>query len=244
MVEISIIGVFIAGVLMFFAPCTLPLIPTFMAYLAGSTEPKLLAGQQRTTLLVHTVSYCLGFATVFISLGIVAGYVGVWLHTYKVLISQISGLGIIAVGLVMAGLRFPSWGTRSVQTSVRAVASPYVAYGIGFMFAIGWTPCVGPLLATILLLASSAESVVVGTGLLAVFSMGLALPFIVTALLYSHVYAYYAHSAALWQRIQFAAGIVLVVVGVLLFTNTYQYMIGVLYTFYEMVGFSSLYRFF
>lgn len=241
-----IISTFFAGVLMFLAPCTLPLIPAFLAYLSGTNEGLPATPQRRWRLVRYTLAYCAGFSTVFIALGVLAGQFGNWLVSYQTVLMQVGGGLVIAVGLTLLGV--PAWfgwqRNTPVQLPIPKRVSLVVAYGIGVSFALAWTPCIGPVLATVLLYASTTSTAGTGAFLLGVFSLGLTIPFVLTALLYERSTRAFIRSAQFVARLNQLAGGVLLILGLLLLFDAMQYVYTAGYQLFAVLGLDTLYQFF
>ncbi len=181
-----IIPAFVAGLVSFLMPCTFPLVPSFLAFIAGTTKDDSKTNPRRFVIVRNALAFVLGFSIVFVFFGVIAGLVGNTLGEYKVLLNRISGLMIVLFGIVLLDLskfKFLSI-TRSIKLPNtlkpgRVVSSMLIGVGLGF----GWTPCVGPLLGSILLLASSSDTIFQGGFLLSIFSLGLGMPFIILAIL-------------------------------------------------------------
>jgi cytochrome c-type biogenesis protein len=236
----------LAGVLMFLAPCTLPLVPAFLAYLSGTAGTDVPAAERRRRLLSYTLLYCLGFSVVFITLGVLAGLVGGVFATYQILLMQLSGVFVIVIGVSLTGvLARMGWGTSTVQgLPLPPTASYPVAFGLGVAFAFAWTPCIGPVLATILLYASTTGTAVTGAFLLSVFSLGLTIPFVFTALFFERALTLLPRASAVLTRCNQLAGWLLVVLGVLLLTNSIGFVFDAGYWLFAILGLDVLYQFF
>lgn len=207
-----IIGAFGAGLGMFFAPCTLPIVPGYLAFIAGGRT----AGRQ--ALLRNACAFVLGFSLVFILLGIFASAIGAALGAYRLYVPQVAGAVIMLFGLTMLGLRIPGLGTEHrlrLPAFVRVGTTPSSAF-IGALFALGWSPCIGPILGTVLLIASSSATTLEGALLLTVFSAGLALPFILCALLMERAEPLIARFAALTSVFNTFSACVLIALGFLM----------------------------
>lgn len=187
MVELSIgfiISAFIAGLLTFLAPCTLPLVPAYLGFISGVSTKELedpeTAHAARKKVFLNGIFFILGFSIVFILFGTLAGVLGQELAPFRLWIGRISGILVILFGLVMLGvfhLKFMQGGSALALPKWMKAGSLTSSFTVGGAFAFGWTPCVGPILASILLLASTG-SAAQGALMLAIFSLGLALPFI------------------------------------------------------------------
>jgi len=187
-----IIPAFIAGIFTFLAPCTLPLVPGYLAFISGVSASDLKNPQKASTVrgkvFLNGLFYVIGFSAVFILIGTLLGLGGAALAGYRVLLTRIGGAVIIILGLHMAGLWHPRFlqflsGEKKIHagTSLKS-GRPLSSLAFGAIFALGWTPCVGPILGVILTFAASSGTVLKGTILLTVFSLGLALPFLAIAL--------------------------------------------------------------
>ena len=204
-----VIPSFVAGVLTFLAPCTLPLVPGFVSYLGGS-------GGGRRGKLINTLWYVLGFTLVFVLLGMVFGTVGGYVNQYRQVLTKVGGVIIILFGLTMMGVRLPvmerEWAAFAGLR--RANASAFL---LGIIFALGWSPCVGPILGTVLLLAANTATAATGAGLLFVYSLGLALPFMVMAAVVGHGVKIAGHWLAVLEKV---GGVLLVAMGVMILTGS------------------------
>lgn len=192
-----IISAFVAGLLTFLAPCTLPLVPGYLGFISGVNQDELknpkTAKRARRKIFINGVFFIIGFSAVFILFGTLAGLLGQSLVPYRIWLTRISGIFVIFFGLFMLGvfklqifqrekrMKIPSWLT---------VGKPSSSLVIGSAFAFGWTPCVGPILGSILLLAGTSGTALQGTILLTVFSLGLAIPFLLIALAFSRATEY------------------------------------------------------
>jgi len=185
--NVSIGAAILAGVISFLSPCVLPLVPPYLCFIGGASLEELsqpgatTARQQRRTMFA-ALMFVAGFTTVFVMLGASASLVGQLLRAHLTLLSQIAGLAIIVMGLHFLGLFRVGFLNREARYHGAAKpAGPLGAYAIGLAFAFGWTPCIGPVLAVILSLAASEQDVAKGAGLLAVYSLGLGIPFLLAA---------------------------------------------------------------
>ncbi len=227
--DLSIIAsAFIAGVLTFFAPCTLPLVPAFLGIISGARIEDLknpeIAKTVRWRIFKNAVFYVLGFSLVFISFGVAFSYLGT-LFVIQELLEKVGGLLIIAFGLVLLGwLRIP-WLSSEKQIAVPRLfhnVSLANSFLLGAIFALGWSPCIGPLLGSILLLASTSGTVFEGTFLLVVFSIGLGLPFLITSLLIGKAFTAFGRWGSILSVLNKVAGIFLVVIGFLLISGNFS----------------------
>jgi cytochrome c-type biogenesis protein len=181
------LGVALAGLASFLSPCVLPLVPPYLCYLGGTTMDQMTAEEGLATavwrrVIVASLFFVLGFTTVFVALGASASLVGQLIQTYRGELAIVAGLIIILFGLHFLGvLRIPLlYGEARYQGEISG-ASFLGAYIIGLAFAFGWTPCIGPILATVLAIAANEASLAAGVRLLAVYSLGLGVPFVLAA---------------------------------------------------------------
>lgn len=185
MIEISGIAVltaFLAGVISFLSPCVLPLVPGYLSYVAGRSFDDLQQGGGRAPALLLSLFFVLGFSTVFISFGASATVLGQVLLKYRYEANIISGTIIIVLGLFMTGIVKLAWLQRDFRFNAALKGGhPAAAYVLGLAFAFGWTPCIGPVLGAILTLSAATSDVTQGVALLAIYSLGLSLPFLAAA---------------------------------------------------------------
>ena len=216
---------FSAGLFSFLSPCVLPLFPSYVSFITGMSVGDLtadLTGATRRRVLLHAVAFVLGFSLVFVGLGASFSAAGQFLLDYRDLIRRIGGVLIVVFGLYIAGvLRVGVFG-RTAQFQLREKPAGYLgSLAVGITFAIGWTPCVGPILGAILSLAGTAETVQRGIGLLMAYSAGLGVPFLLSALALGSFLRFFKRYRPFIPIMERAAGVLLVIVGVLVFTNYY-----------------------
>lgn len=251
MLELSFtfaISAFIAGLLMFLAPCTLPLVPAYLAFISGVKQDEVSKNKEaRKKIRTNAIAFVLGFSTIFIGFGILAGFFGSFVGPYRALLSQIGGGFIIIFGLMMLNIihLVPLARDRKMKLP-RFVkpGEPTSAYLIGSIFALGWTPCVGPVLASILLLATTKATILSGALLLGLFSAGLALPFIATALLYARAGNLIAKYAKISQFVSVFGGLLLIGIGLLLVFNNFGLTVQYGYQIMEFFGIGNLLEFY
>jgi cytochrome c-type biogenesis protein len=185
--NVSMGAAVLAGIISFLSPCVLPLVPPYLVYMSGVSLEDLTAesadtGQHRKRVMLSSLLFVLGFTTVFVLLGATASALGQVLRVNLPLLSQIAGAAIIIMGLHFLGVFRLGFLMREARYQTEQSAASYAgAYVIGLAFAFGWTPCIGPVLAAILSVAGSTESVGRGMGLLALYSLGLGIPFMIAA---------------------------------------------------------------
>jgi cytochrome c-type biogenesis protein len=236
MVEnVSILAAFLAGVLSFISPCVLPLIPGYLSFISGVTLDDLhgtvtagagvaVATPRATRRRVMLTSLCfiLGFSIVFVTLGATATALGQLVMERLRILGRIAGIVIIIFGLHTMGLLRIGWlySEKRVQVA-RKPAGAIGAVLVGIAFAFGWTPCIGPILAGILAIAATQETVAQGVELLAVYSAGLGIPFLITGLAIDQFFTAFAKIRRYYRAIEFVSGGLLVVIGVLIFTDRF-----------------------
>jgi cytochrome c-type biogenesis protein len=184
--NVTILAALLAGLVSFLSPCVLPLVPPYLVYLAGTSierlsgdDPK--TGSMRDTVLAALLFVC-GFSTVFVALGASASVIGAFIRAYSADLAIVAGLVIIVMGLHFLGVFRIGWMLREQRMEMIKPVGLWGAYLMGLAFAFGWTPCIGPILAAILAVAASEQTVAKGAGLLAVYSAGLGIPFLLAAL--------------------------------------------------------------
>ncbi|MGZ5844126.1 MAG: cytochrome c biogenesis CcdA family protein [Xanthobacteraceae bacterium] len=183
--DVTIFAALLAGLVSFLSPCVLPLVPPYLVYLAGTSLERLADEEpppqvQRDTVLAAGL-FVAGFSTIFVALGASASVIGALLRFYSNELAVVAGIAIIIMGLHFLGLTPIGFLYRQARLQVQKPVGLWGAYVMGLAFAIGWTPCIGPILAAILAVAASKSTVAKGAGLLAVYSFGLGVPFIVAA---------------------------------------------------------------
>jgi len=234
----TVVATFAAGVLSFFAPCTVPLLPAYLSYVSGLSAVELAgtggAGQRRR-LLTGTALFVLGFGIVFVLLGIGAGGLGATVHRASRPVEVIGGALMVVFGAAIAGLLIVprlQWERRLQLPERLRGAGLWAALPLGISFGIGWTPCVGPYLASALTLAAVGAHVGTGAFLLGVYALGLGMPFVVTALLWASLPDLPRRAARLALPLARIGGGMLIVVGVLLATGAYSHLTSVLASLY------------
>ncbi len=220
--NVTLIAAFAAGFLSFISPCVLPLIPGYISFVSGASLEEMRAGQgaARQQMLLRSLAFVIGFSLVFIALGASATAIGRFIFDKQPLLSKIAGAVIIVFGLHMMGvfrLAFLDYDKRAQTT--RKPAGPLGALLVGIAFAFGWTPCIGPILAGILVVAASKETIGEGVLLLAIYSLGLGVPFLLTSLAIDRFFSVAAAIRRHYHAIELTSGGLLVAIGVLIFTG-------------------------
>lgn len=219
--DISIWLAFPAGLLSFFAPCVLPLVPGYIGYLSGSSLGEDSAVGRRKAVL-HAVFFVLGFSSVFVALGASVGLVGSLVYDSLPFIRQIGGVILVLLGLHLLGVFRVAGLYRTIQFPIdlqRRVGF-LASYLVGIFFAAGWTPCIGPILAGILVLASSSQTVAQGSLLLAIYSAGLGIPFLAAALALGAAAQQLKRVNRYLGVVSAGSGVLLIAMGVLIFTDS------------------------
>jgi cytochrome c-type biogenesis protein len=184
--DVSIFAALFAGIISFLSPCVLPLVPPYLVYLAGTSLERLADAEPKPRVRKETVLaaalFVAGFSTVFVALGAGASAIGALMRFYSNELAIVAGVFIIIMGLHFLGLTPIGILSRQARLDVQKPVGVWGAYVMGFAFALGWTPCIGPILAAILAVAASETTVLKGAGLLAVYSLGLGVPFLIAAL--------------------------------------------------------------
>ena len=217
---------FIAGILMFLAPCTLPIVPGYLAFISGVSPADMndarARGAARRKVLHNALWFVLGFGVVFISFGALAGFLGAHLGEWRYALSRLGGLLLIVFGLTMLGVRIPvlSGERRLRMPAFLSLGRAESSLLLGALFALGWSPCIGPVLGSVLFLASSSSTALSGAALLTVFWLGLALPFLLTAALISEAGLFMGKLNRVAGILEYAGGLILVVLGLLMLTGT------------------------
>ena len=220
--NVTLVAAFAAGFLSFISPCVLPLIPGYISFVSGASLEDMCAGHgaARRHVLLRSVAFVAGFSLVFIALGASATAIGRFILDKLPLLSKIAGVLIIVFGLHMMGaFRLGFLDTEKRAQAQRKPAGPGGAFLVGIAFAFGWTPCIGPILAGILVVAGSRETIAEGVWLLTVYSLGLGVPFLLTSLAIDRFFSVAARIRRHYHAIELVSGGLLVAIGVLIFTG-------------------------
>jgi cytochrome c-type biogenesis protein len=216
--DVTVFAALLAGLVSFLSPCVLPLVPPYLVYLAGSSLERLSDGDPQTGSRRETVLAALlfvaGFSTVFVALGASASLIGATLRAYSYELGIVAGIAIIIMGLHFLGITPIRWLAQEKRLDVAKPVGLWGAYVMGLAFAFGWTPCIGPILATILAVAASEATVGKGAGLLAVYSAGLGIPFLLAALAVESFAGFLTRFRRHLQHVERAMGVLLVLTGI------------------------------
>ena len=222
--DVTIAAALAAGTLSFLSPCVLPLVPPYLVYLAGTSLERLADAEpapavKRDT-IVAALLFVAGFSTVFVALGAGASVIGALLRAYSDVLATIAGIAIIVMGLHFLGLTRIDFLMREKRAEMARPVGLWGAYAMGLAFAFGWTPCIGPILAAILSVAAAEATVERGAGLLAVYSAGLGIPFLVAAFMVERFSSLFARIKRHLASIERAMGVLLVITGIGFLTGT------------------------
>lgn len=223
--NLGIAAAFAAGLVSVASPCVLPLVPSYLSHLAGAEVADLRRGAHPRA-LARAGLFVAGFAAVFVVLGASAGLAGAALARYQPFLEKISGLAVIVFGLQLLGVWTPAWPNGGVRAG--SPAGPRSSLALGAAFAVCWTPCVGPVLASLLVLAGQTATVSRGVALLAAYSAGMGLPFLVAAL-WLRWFLQASTAIRRWLPVvERCSGALLVVVGLILYFGAYGRLAGLL----------------
>jgi cytochrome c-type biogenesis protein len=221
--HVAYIGAFTAGFLTFLSPCILPLIPSFIAYIAGVSynDLKDAQGDIRAKTVSHTLLFIVGFSVVFVLMGLTATAIGKALFAYQKYIRIGGGALIILFGLTLTGILKIGFLEKSFHIQVHAKKATYLgSFLVGVTFAAAWTPCAGALFGSILVIAGTKGNVVEGVKLLTLYSMGIGVPFLITAIAMRVFLAHFNRFKNAMVYVNKAAGAILIVVGALIITDS------------------------
>jgi len=225
------LAAFVAGILSFLSPCVLPLVPGYVSLISGATAEDLQSQDRRLlgTVMLHSLTFILGFSVVFIALGAVATGIGQFANEYHNVLAKLAGIVVIVFGLHLTGLlKIKALYADKRLHDVKGGSSAFGSFAVGFAFAFGWTPCIGPILATILVFAGAQETVFKGVLLLAIYSLGLAVPFLLTSLGVDRFLVFYGRFRRHLHTVEVISGVLLIAVGVLIFLNNLKLLSGYL----------------
>ncbi len=243
MFDISIAGAFAAGLLSFLSPCVLPLVPPYLCFLAGVGINELTGADGRLTprrnarIVAMAAAFVLGFTTVFVALGATASTLGNWITTYFDTLAIVAGALILLMGLHFLGwLKIPLLYREARLQATRRPAGFVGAYLVGLAFAFGWTPCVGPVLATVLMVAGAEATAARGALLLTAYALGIGLPFLLAALFAGPFLDLLARFRRHMGAIEKTMGAGLVITGILFMTGAMPVLAGWLLETFPVLG--------
>ena len=221
--DVTITAALAAGTLSFLSPCVLPLVPPYLVYLAGTSLERLADAERvpavKRDSIVAALLFVAGFSTVFVALGAGASIIGALLRAYSDVLATIAGIAIIVMGLHFLGFTRIDLLMREKRAEMARPVGLWGAYAMGLAFAFGWTPCIGPILAAILAVAASEATIAKGAGLLAIYSLGLGIPFVIAALAVEPFAAFLVRFRAHLATVERVMGGLLVLTGVAFLTG-------------------------
>lgn len=239
--QVSIVAAFLAGVASFVSPCVLPLVPSYITFITGLSFDELTATGQgarvRRLTLIHSLAFIFGFSLVFIALGATATAVGQFLRAHQDTLRIVGGVLIMFFGIYLTGIVPIPFLSR--ERKIHLSGKPLGVFGsilVGITFAAGWTPCIGPILASILLYASTAHTVGTGILLLSVYSLGLGVPFLIASLGMNSFLAASSRLRRSLRTIEIVSGAILVLFGFSLITNLFSHFVSFLAQFIPAFG--------
>lgn len=236
--EVTYVGAFIAGLLSFLSPCVLPLIPSYITYITGISFADLQAEHPshiiRQKTILHSLSFICGFTAVFVLLGASATFIGSFLSENAVIIRKVGGVLLVLLGLHVTGLFHLRFLLGEKRVSIKHKPAGYAgSFLVGIAFAAGWTPCIGPILAAILAVAATEEKVYQGVLLLLLYSLGLGVPFFLSALAMHRFMEVFNRFKKYIRVFEIITGVFLVVIGVLIYSNWLSRLSGYVTIFYK-----------
>lgn len=234
--DVSFPLAFLAGVLSFLSPCVLPLVPSYVSFITGISFEDLTGNPDKKKIryltITNSLAFIFGFSVIFMALGISSSTIGRVLFRYQEWIRIIGGIIIIVFGFFVTGLLNLDFLTRDKKIHLSGKPAGYVGtFFVGMTFAAGWTPCIGPILGTILLYAGTKGSAFYGFKLLAVYSLGLAIPFFISSLAINSFLSHFRKAHKYMAAIMMTSGILLIIFGLMLLTNRIRLLSGLLPNF-------------
>jgi len=222
--DVSVPAALVAGLVSFLSPCVLPLVPPYLIYLTGATIEHVSNDEttraSKRAVMLAALMFVLGFSTVFVALGASASFVGGLIRAWSAQLSIVAGIVIIVMGLHFLGLTRIGFLMREGRLTAPKPVGLWGAYVMGLAFAFGWTPCIGPILAAILSVAAAEATVVKGAGLLAVYSAGLGIPFLLAAFMIEQFASLFNRMKRHLHTIERGIGVLMVLTGIAFLTGT------------------------
>ncbi len=219
------IAAFVSGLLSFFTPCILPLVPSYIIYISGVTvrDMSAPAAGHRKKVFIHSLLFVLGFSFVFVALGISSSLIGSFLYHYQAYIIRVGGVVLIALGLFYLDiLKIPFFNRQYMLQLEQKPIGLLGSFIVGITFSLGWTPCVGPALSSILIVASMDGRASHGLYLLSLYSLGLAIPFLMSSLVFDKLFFLLKKYSFVSRYAVRALGILLIIIGILMVTSLYN----------------------
>jgi cytochrome c-type biogenesis protein len=220
--SVGVLIAFGAGIISFLSPCVFPIVPSYLSFVTGMSLEDLKEGAERGRTLTYALLFSAGFSLIFVLLGAAASFLGQFFRIYEVWIARIGGAVVIVLGLHLAGVFRIAPLFREIRVHISQRPAGYLgALGVGMAFGAGWTPCIGPQLGAIMTYAATRETFWEGVGLLGIYSAGLAVPLLLTAVAVDRFLVFSQRMRRYQGALQKASGLLLVVLGVLLLTGTF-----------------------
>ncbi|MEW6003325.1 MAG: cytochrome c biogenesis protein CcdA [Nitrospirota bacterium] len=237
MKDISFPLAFLAGLLSFLSPCVLPLVPSYVSFITGISFEDLTADhdkkRNRYLTITNSLAFISGFSSIFVALGVSSSEIGKFLFDFIDPIRIIGGILVIIFGLLVSGFIKVNFLMRGRKIQISGKPAGYIgSFLVGITFAAGWTPCIGPILGTILIYAGSKASALYGFKLLLVYSLGLAIPFFISSLAINSFLSYSRKLCKYMRWVMIMSGLILIVFGIMLLTN----MVGELSRLFPDLG--------
>jgi cytochrome c-type biogenesis protein len=222
--DVSVPAAMVAGLVSFLSPCVLPLVPPYLIYLTGATIEHVSHDESvkapKRAVMLAALMFVFGFSTVFVALGASASFIGGLIRAWSAQLSIVAGIVIIVMGLHFLGLTRIGFLMREGRLTAPKPVGLWGAYVMGLAFAFGWTPCIGPILAAILSVAAAEATVVKGAGLLAVYSAGLGIPFLLAAFMIEQFSSLLNRMKRHLIKIERGIGVLMVLTGIAFLTGT------------------------
>ena len=228
MPDVSIYMAFAAGLISFLSPCVLPLVPGYLSFISGVSFAEIVEkegntpflSKEKRIIICSSIFFIIGFSAVFILLGATATWIGAFISSKISILTKLAGLVIIFFGIYMMGLIRPRFLYKEARFQIKDKRLGYVgAFLIGAAFAFGWTPCIGPILGGILTFAGTLENVNQGVLLLLMYSLGLGIPFLLTAIGINQFWRFFNRIKKYMRFVEVSSGVIMVILGFMIFTN-------------------------
>ncbi len=216
--EIGFFAAFMGGILSFFSPCVLPLLPVYISLFTGLSITEMSQGNAKIRILFHTIMFILGFSVIYLALGVGGSFLGSIFLDYQEVWRTIGGIILILFGALLIGLIRSGFLMREFKFNIKVqkLGNPFGAFLIGLGFAAGWSPCIGPILGSILIYSSFSDNTSEGVKLLGAYSLGLAIPFLVSSMILDTAMRYLRKYMKIFQWINYGLGVILIILGLLM----------------------------